>query len=103
MLMANGDQVTGLWHIIGQALKHANSEAFCPVRKRDIYNLDPQDTLLGELDSAYQGLIFLECSPESPDLESIMGDSVDPDTKQGQGASPRLNHKVSISSGFRLC
>ena len=38
--------------------------------------------LLGELDPGYQGLIFLECSPESPDLESIMGDSIDPEVKQ---------------------
>ena len=80
--MANGDQVVGHHHIITQALHHATSEAFCPVKKRDIYNLDPQDTLLGELNPNYQGLLFPESSPESPDLESIMGDAVDPEVKQ---------------------
>ena len=79
--MANSDQLAGHCHTIDQALKHANHEAFLPVRKRDIYNLDPQDMLLGELDPGYQGLIFLECSHESPDLESIMGDSMDPEVK----------------------
>ena len=82
LLMANGDQVAGHQLTINQALLHGNREAFLPVKKRDLYNLDPQDTLLGELDPAYQGLIFLDCSPESPDLESIMGDSVDRDTKE---------------------
>ena len=37
--------------------------------------------LLGELNPNYQGLIIPECSPESPDLESIMGDTVDPEVK----------------------
>ena len=61
--MANGDQVAGHCLTINQALLHANHEALRPVKKRDLYNLDPQDTLLGELDLAYQGLIFPECSP----------------------------------------
>ena len=67
---------------IDQALLHANCEAFLSIKKRDLYNLDPQDTLLGELDPAYQGLIIPECSPESPDLESIIGNSVNPETKE---------------------
>ena len=80
--MANGDQVAGHHHTIYQAPKYAANEAFCPVKKRDIYNLDPQDTLLGELNPNYQGLLFPVCSLESPDLESIMGDAVDPEVKQ---------------------
>ena len=51
--MANSDQVTGHHHTIYQAPKYAASEAFCPIKKRDIYNLDPQDTLLGELNLNY--------------------------------------------------
>ena len=82
ILMANGDQVADHCFIIDQALVHANQEAFLPVKMRDLYNLDPQDTLLGDLDPAYQGLIFPDRSPESMDLESIMGDLVDPDTKE---------------------
>ena len=78
ILMANGDQVADHCLTIDQALIRANKEAFLPVNKRDPFNLDPP----GELDLAFQGLIFPECSPESPDLEYIMGDSVDPDTKE---------------------
>ena len=55
--MANSDQVADHRLAIDQALIHTNQESFLPVKKRDLYNLDPQDTLLGELDPAYQGLI----------------------------------------------
>ena len=41
--------------------------------------MDPQPTLLGELDPDYQGLIFPDYSLEEPDLESIMGDLVPQD------------------------
>ena len=51
--MANVDQVAGHHYTIYQAPKYAASEAFCPVKKRDIYNLDPRDTLLGELNPNY--------------------------------------------------
>ena len=81
LLMANSDHVAGHSHTINQALKHATSEAFYQVKKRYIYNLDPQDTLLGELNPEYQGLLFPECSPESLDLESILGDTVHPEVK----------------------
>ena len=73
--------MAGHCHTINQALKHATSEAFYQVKKRYIYNLDPQDTLLGELNPEYQGLLFPECSPESLDLESILGDTVHPEVK----------------------
>ena len=80
--MANNDQVTVHRHTMDEALKHAANEAFCLVKKRDIYNLDPRDTLLGELNPNFQGLLFPVCSLESLDLESIMGDAVDPEVKQ---------------------
>jgi len=73
LLIANSDQVSGHHHTINQDPKHAASEVFCLVKKRVIYNLDPPDTLLRELNPNYQGLLFRVCSPESPDLESIMG------------------------------
>ena len=38
--------------------------------------MDPQLTVLGELDPTYQGLVFPDSSLEEPDLESIMGDLV---------------------------
>ena len=67
---------------IDQALYHANREAILPVKKRDMYCLEPQDTLLVELDPTYQGLLFLDCSPETPDLLSIIEDSIDPTIKE---------------------
>ena len=42
MLMANGDQVAGHPLTIDQALQHGNCEAFLPIKKRDLYNLDPR-------------------------------------------------------------
>ena len=74
--MANGDQVAGHCLTIDQALANSAKEAFLPIRERDLYNLDPQLTVLGELDPTYQGPIFSDFSLEEPDLESMMGDLV---------------------------
>ena len=41
-----------------------------------MYSLGPQPTLMRELDSTYQRLIFPDFSLEEPDLESIMEDLV---------------------------
>ena len=72
MLCSNGNQ-SGNHHVtIYQALANTAKDAFLPVRERDLYNLDPQPTVLGELDPDYQGLIFPDYSLEEPDLESIM-------------------------------
>ena len=59
-----------------QALANIAQGAFLPVKERDLYSLDPQLTVLGELDPTYQGPIFLDFSLEEPDLESIMEDVV---------------------------
>ena len=74
--MANGDQVADHHHNIDHALTNAAQGAFLPVKKRDLYSLDPQPTIMRELDPTYQGLIFLDFSLEEPDLESIMEDLV---------------------------
>ena len=74
--MANRDQVAYHRHTIDQALANAAQGAFLPVKERDLYSLDPQLTVLGELDPTYQGPIFPDFSLEEPDLESIMGDLV---------------------------
>ena len=82
ILLANSEQVADHRLIIDHALINANHEALLSINKRDLFNLDPQDTLLWELDPAYQGIILPYCSPVSPDLKSIMGDLVDHDTKE---------------------
>merc|ERR1711867_185105 len=76
ILMANGDQVVGHHHTIDQALVNAAQGAFLPIREKGLYSLDPQPTVLGELDPTYQGPIFPDFSLEEPDLESIVGDLV---------------------------
>ena len=53
--------------------------AFLSVRERELFQLDPQPTVMGELDSSYHGLLFPDLSLEDPDLESIMGDEVSPE------------------------
>ena len=61
---------------IDLATATAAQGAFLPVRERDLFSLDPQFTVMGELDSSYQGLLFLDLSLEDLDLESIMKDEV---------------------------
>ena len=82
ILMDNADQVADYCHKFDQALTNKAQGAFLPIRERDLFLLDPQPTVLGELDPSYQGPIFPDSSSlEEPDLESIMGDSVPEDIK----------------------
>ena len=76
ILMANGDFIADHHLYIKQATTTAAQGAFLPVRERDLFSLDPQFTMMGELDSSYQGLLFPDLSLEDPDLESIMKDEV---------------------------
>ena len=61
---------------LDQALANTAKVAFLPLRERDLYSLDPQPTVMRELDSTYQGLIFPDFSLEETDLESIIKDEV---------------------------
>ena len=63
-------------HKLDLALATAAQGAFLPVRERDLFSLDPQFTVMGELDSSYQGLLFPDISLEEPEIESIIGDKV---------------------------
>merc|ERR1711867_141357 len=92
ILMANGDQVADHYHKIDQALSNAAQGAFFPIRERDLYSLDPQPTVLGELDPTYQGLVFLDFSLEEPDLESIIGDLVPQGIKDRVLIAARESH-----------
>ena len=79
--MANADFMADHHLEIDQATTSATPEAFIPVRERDLFQLDPQLTVMEELDPAYKGLLFPDLSLEDPDLESIMGDEVSPEMK----------------------
>ena len=79
--MANRDFIVDHRLEIEQATTTAAQGAFLPVRERDLFQLDPQNTVMPELDPSFQGLLFPELSLEDPDLESIMGDEVSPEMK----------------------
>ena len=66
--MANADQEADHCHLIDQALAKAAQGAFLPVKERGLFSLDPQPTVLGELDPTYQGLVFPDFSLEEPVL-----------------------------------
>ena len=74
--MANKDFMADHSLEIDLATATAAQGAFLPVRERDLFSLDPQFTVMGELDSSYQGLLFPDLSLEDPELESIMQDEV---------------------------
>ena len=76
VLMTNGDYLAGHRHQIKQATTDATPQAFLPVRERDLFYLGSQPTVMGELNPAYQGLLFPDICLEQPELESIMGDQV---------------------------
>ena len=79
--MANRDFIADHHLDIKQATTAAAQGAFLPIRERDLFQLDPQNTVMPELDPSYQGLLFPDLSLEDPDLESIMGDKVSPEMK----------------------
>ena len=76
MLMVNAEFMADHHLKIDLATATAAQGAFLPIRERDLFSLDPQFTVMGEVDSSYQGLLFLDFSLEEMDLESIMGDAV---------------------------
>ena len=79
--MANGDLIADHHLEIKDATANAAKGAFLPVRERDLFHLDPQNTVMPELDPTYQGLLFPDLSLEDPHLESIKGESVSPEMK----------------------
>ena len=81
ILMANGDFIADHRSEIKQATATAAQGAFIPVRGRDMFQLDPQTTVMPELDPTHHDLLFPDLSLEDPDLESIMGDKVSPEMK----------------------
>ena len=48
--------------------------------------------MMGELDSSYQGLLFVDFSLEEPELESIMGDKVPQEIKIRILAAAKQSH-----------
>ena len=72
--MANADFIVDHHLEIDQATATAAQGAFLPIRERDHFQLEPQLTVMLELDPSYQGLVFPELSLEDQDLEFIMGE-----------------------------
>ena len=76
ILMTNMDLIADHCSEIKQATATAAQGAFIPVRGRDMFQLDPQTTVMLELDPTHHDLLFPDLSLEDPDLESIMGNNV---------------------------
>ena len=74
--MANTDYLAGYHHQIEDVMADSAPGVFHPVRERDLFSLGPQNTVMGELDPNYQGLLFPDICLEQPELQSIMGDQV---------------------------
>ena len=74
--MANNDYLAGHCHQIQDVIADAEQGAFHPIRERDLFLLGSQNTVMGELDPDYQGLLFPDICLEQPELQSIMGDQV---------------------------
>ena len=74
--MANADKLAIHHHNINKAMADAAHGAFYPIRKRDLFSLGSQNTVMGELNPDHQGLLFPDNCLEQPELQSIMGDQV---------------------------
>ena len=70
----------------------AAPRAFHPVRERDLFSLGPQNTVMGELDSAYQDSLFPDICLEQPELQSIMGDQVSQEVQNRILTAVRQTH-----------
>ena len=92
ILMANADYMADHCHKLDQALATAAQGAFLPVRERDLFLLDPQLTVIGKLDSSYQGLLLLDFSLEEPELESIIEGIVPQEIQTRILAAVRQSH-----------
>ena len=83
-LVVMGAHAQQLQHCVAidQTLSTAHTGVFLPRRERDLFYLDPAPVVYGDLDPNYTGLLFLDSSLETPDLESILADSVPEDIKR---------------------
>ena len=96
ILMSNGDYLAGHHHQIEEVMADAASRAFHPVRERDLFSLGPQNTVMGELDPAYQGSLFPDICLEQPELQSIMGDQVSQEVQNRILTAVRQTHDNNL-------
>ena len=112
--MANGDQVAGHHLTIDQALVNSAEDAFLPIRERDLYNLDPQLTVLGGTGSSILGsyLPGLQSGGTGPEIhhglpspqgdpnQDLSGCQTVPHQQPADGATPGLQNLESLHSGI---
>ena len=92
ILMANMDYLAGHCHQIEDVMADSAPGAFHPIRERDLFSLGPQNTVMGELDPDYQGLLFPDICLEQPELKSIMGDQVSQEVQDRIFTAVRQTH-----------
>ena len=94
--MSNTDYLAGHRHQIEEAMVDAAPKAFHPVRERDLFSLGPQNTVMGELDPAYQDSLFLDICMEQPELQSIMRDHVSQEVQNRILMAVRQTHDNNL-------
>ena len=60
--------------------------------ERDLFHLDPEPVVHGDLDPSYTGLLFPDSGLETPDLASLMLDSFPEDVKSSILLAVRESH-----------
>ena len=109
ILLANMDHMADHCFSIDQTLSTAHTGALLPRWERDLFHLDPAPVVYGDLDPNYTGLLFLDSGLETPDLESILVDSVLEDIKRRNllaikesHAKPGFHRQESLHLSKRL-
>ena len=81
ILLANVDQMVPHRFTLDQTLFTAHPGAFLPMEERDLFHLDQEPAVYGDLNSSYSGLLFQDSGLETPDLASHLPDSVPEEDK----------------------
>ncbi len=68
ILMSNVDYLASHCHQIKEAVADVAPRAFHQVREKDFFSLGPRNTVMGELDPAYQDSLFPDICLEQPEL-----------------------------------
>ena len=67
---------------LDQTLFTAHPEAFLPREDMNLFHLDPEPVVFGDLDPNYTGLLFPDSGLERPDLASLLPDSLPEEVKR---------------------
>ena len=72
ILLSNVDQMAEHKFSMDQTLSSTHPGAFLPREERDLFHLDPEPVVYGDLDPNYTGLLFPDSRLGKPDLASLL-------------------------------